>query len=73
MPIASKLATLCLFIGTSVAFGQSTTQEDLGTVTAASLSSGLGWSVGSNEVEFAAAAAAGATHCAYRCLRMVYC
>ena len=63
MPIASRLATLCLFIGTSIALGQSTTQEDLGTVTAATLSKGLGWAVNSvNEVEFAAAAAAGATH-----------
>ena len=59
----SKLAVLCLFVGTTVALGQSTTQENLGTVTAASLTKGLGWAVSSvNEVEFAAAAAAGATH-----------
>ena len=62
MQIVSRLATLCFFIVTSVALGQSTKQEDLGTVTAASLTNGLSWQVSSvNEVEFAAAAAAGAT------------
>ena len=63
MTIACRLATLCLFAGTSLALAQSATQEDLGAVTASSLTKGLSWSVtAENEAEFAAAAAAGATH-----------
>jgi hypothetical protein len=63
MPFASRLATLCLFVGASVAFGQSTTQENLGAITASHVYSGLGWQVSpSVEEEFAAAADAGASH-----------
>ncbi len=50
-------------LATSFAAGQSVTQENLGAITAAKMADGLGWSVSSlNEAEFAAAAAAGATH-----------
>ena len=63
MSVLSRCVGFCLLLVTGVAMGQSTTQENLGVITAAKMADGLGWSVSSlNEEEFAAAAAAGATH-----------
>ncbi len=56
-------AVICSFTGCSILLGQSVTQENLGAIPASRASQGLGWNVnGLNQVEFAAAVAAGATH-----------
>ena len=70
MSIAIHRLTFGLFfaLGLTSAFAQTTTTEVLGTVTANQVSTGLGFNLDSNEDwQWAAAAAAGATHARIDC------
>jgi hypothetical protein len=62
MSAFTRLSFLFLLVTSSLAFGQSNTQEDLGSIPASQAYRGLGWQLATNEAEYAAAAAAGASH-----------